>query len=189
MKKAIKIFTVLAMVVTVLAIAVIPASAAGLEFGRMSAATNHNDFHETQEEMLEDFESEIDWYQKEYESRVEEMHKEREELRKQREEIRENAQSGFDAMAVFVVIIIIVAVSLLIAEIAYIYIQAPKCGMSRLWALIPLFSNVLGLIVFIIVCSNRKTTATSAYTVTCPTCSGVHPAGTTQCSICGTRLQ
>ena len=79
---------------------------------------------------------------------------------------------------------------LIIAEIIYIFIEAPKCGMSRLWAIVPLFSNLFGLIVFIIVRSNRKTGNNSpAQVVTCPTCGGVHPLGTMECSICGTKLQ
>lgn len=87
-----------------------------------------------------------------------------------------------------VLILVVILLALVIAEITYIFVSAPKCGMSRLWALVPLFSNVLGLIVFIIVRSNRKTTST-ANTIVCPTCNGVHLVGTTTCSICGTRLQ
>lgn len=85
-------------------------------------------------------------------------------------------------------ILMVILLALIIAEIAYIFISAPKCGMSRLWALVPLFSNVLGLIVFIAVRSNRKTTSTENKII-CPTCNGVHPVGTTICSICGTRFQ
>ena len=90
-------------------------------------------------------------------------------------------------MQVFIVLLIVIAVILLIAEITYIFISAPKCGMSRLWALVPLFSNIFGLIVFIAVRSAKGTTA-NTHTITCPVCNGVHPIGTTKCSICGANL-
>lgn len=71
--------------------------------------------------------------------------------------------------------------------VAYIFFAAPKCGMSRLWALAPLVSNVFGLIVFIVVCTQQKTRKKTA-AITCPTCGGKHPVGTSFCSICGTKL-
>lgn len=91
-------------------------------------------------------------------------------------------------MATVAVILAVTFVLLMIAEIIYILIAAPKCGMSRLWALMPLFSNILGLIVFIIVRSGRNTVSASN-TVICPTCGSVHPTGTAVCAICGTKLQ
>ena len=87
-----------------------------------------------------------------------------------------------------VFLLIAVCLSLVIAEIIYIYVTAPKCGMSRLWALAPLFSNVLGLIVFIVVKTNNKTMSPKNK-ITCPTCGSVHHVGTAVCSICGTHLQ
>lgn len=100
-----------------------------------------------------------------------------------------NSQFGivFSHMGGFIIFALIILL-LMIAEIIYIFIAAPKCGMSRLWALVPLFSNFFGLIVFIAVRSNRKTVS-PGNNIICPTCSSVHPAGTTFCSICGTRLQ
>ena len=106
-------------------------------------------------------------------------------------------------------IIFFIALALMIAEIAYIYIKAPLCGMSRLWCLAPLVSNVIGLIVFIVVSSKKtsslgveglagtikdgitdtiKGTNSSSKLINCPTCDSVHPAGTTQCNICGTKF-
>lgn len=99
-----------------------------------------------------------------------------------------NRSGGFN----FGIVIFTLALLLTFAAVIYIFITAPKCGMTRLWALIPIFSSVLGLLVFIVVRTNRKTISGSygsTKTIVCPTCGGVHPAGTTECSICGTKLQ
>lgn len=77
---------------------------------------------------------------------------------------------------------------LIFAEILYIFFAAPKCGMSRLWALLPIFSNVLGLIVFIFVRSKHKS-GVRTKKITCPTCGGVCTDDTAFCSICGTKLR
>lgn len=131
-----------------------------------------------------------EWANKEAEwaAKQEEFKKQKEEREKQREEEWAALEREQKAMETTGIIIIVTSVLLVLAEIIYIFIAAPKCGMSRFWALVPLFSNFFGLIVFIVVRSNRKT-STSTHTITCPTCSSVHPAGTTECSICGTKLQ
>lgn len=89
------------------------------------------------------------------------------------------------------VMVIIIAFLLLIGVAAsvYIFITAPKCGMSRAWALAPVLSSVFGLIAFIIVRTASKATAAGSNTIVCPTCNAVHPAGTAVCNICGTKLQ
>lgn len=97
-------------------------------------------------------------------------------------------QNRENGIFVFAIVLAITLLILVICEIIYIYIEAPKCGMSRLWALVPLFSNLIGLIVFIVVRSNRKNTV-STNNIMCPTCNSVHHAGTIECSICGTKLQ
>ena len=76
-----------------------------------------------------------------------------------------------------------------IAASVYIFVTAPKCGMSRAWALAPVVGNVFGLIAFIMVRTVSKTTAVGNNTIVCPTCNGVHPAGSQFCNICGTKLQ
>lgn len=89
-------------------------------------------------------------------------------------------------------IVIILAVLLfgaMVFAIVYIFVEAPKCGMSRLWALVPLFSSILGLIIFITVRTNSKNAPNRTNTICCPTCNSVHPVGTTACSICGTTFQ
>ncbi len=130
-----------------------------------------------------------EWANKEAEwaAKQEEFKKQKEEREKQREEEWAALEREQKTMETTVIIIIVTSVLLVLAEIIYIFIAAPKCGMSRFWALVPLFSNFFGLIVFIVVRSNRKT-STSTHTITCPTCSSVHPAGTTECPICGTKL-
>ncbi len=77
---------------------------------------------------------------------------------------------------------------LIFAEILYIFFAAPKCGMSRLWALLPIFSNVLGLIIFIFIRSKHKS-GVRTKKITCPTCGGVCTDDTAFCSICGTKLR
>ena len=86
------------------------------------------------------------------------------------------------------VIIMALMILLLLLEIVYIFIAAPKCGMSRLWALVPLFSHFFGLIAFIVVRTNRKTQVSPANTFACPTCQAVHPYGTAVCSVCGKKF-
>lgn len=151
---------------------------------------------------FEEFKNAIEQQREETQKKAEETQQKIEETRKEIEEATEYQNKiedvqrnifskafGFiGGMGTFIILITIILLGLLIAEITYIFITAPKCGMSRWWAIVPVFSNVLGLIVFIIVCSNRKTTVSSR-TIVCPTCNSVHPLGTTECSICGTKLQ
>lgn len=86
------------------------------------------------------------------------------------------------------IVFLMATLILLVAEMVYIFIAAPKCGMSRLWALVPLFSHIIGLIVFIVVRSNRNTSTAGVNTFTCPTCNAVHPYGTAVCSVCGRKF-
>lgn len=104
-----------------------------------------------------------------------------------RSQIMSATRKSVDMM--FTIVMVLIAVVLLagVASAIYIFITAPKCGMSRAWAIAPLISSVIGLLVFIAIRSSRKTTA-STNTVICPTCNSVHPAGTSECSICGTKL-
>ena len=81
-----------------------------------------------------------------------------------------------------------VAVGLLIAIVVYIFIEAPKCGMSRLWAIVPLFSQIIGLIIFLVIRESCRSNRRKENTFRCPTCSSVHPVGTAFCSVCGTNF-
>lgn len=74
------------------------------------------------------------------------------------------------------------------AMIVYIFIEAPKCGMSRWWAVVPIFSNVLGIIIFIVVRQMHKAGGKKTK-ITCPTCGGVCTDDTAFCPICGTKLR
>lgn len=76
----------------------------------------------------------------------------------------------------------------ILAGCVYIYFEAPKLGMSRLWAIMPLLSYGLGLLAFIKVRSRRKALARERKVI-CPNCGGRHPEKTAFCSICGTKLQ
>ena len=159
--------------------------------GENQQTNTQNEMSNIQKEMDESwqqFEEEIKKQQEEWAAKEEEFKKQKEEREQQWEQERIEREKERKASQRVGIIIAVVAVLLLLAEMMYIFIAAPKCGMSRFWALVPLFSNFFGLIVFIIVRTNRKTSV-STHSITCPTCSGVHPAGTTVCSICGTKLQ
>lgn len=82
----------------------------------------------------------------------------------------------------------ILVLLLILVGCVYIFIEAPKCGMSRAWALMPLVSYGLGLLVFIVVRSKHKSDVKTRKII-CPTCGGVHSDSTTFCPICGTKLQ
>ncbi len=92
-----------------------------------------------------------------------------------------------------IILLAVLIIALTIFEVIYIFKNAPKCGMTRLFALVPLFSRLFGIFVLIMVRTNCKKSESagikSAKKITCPTCSGVHPKGTEECSICGTKLQ
>lgn len=98
-------------------------------------------------------------------------------------------QNRMNAFMMAGIVIAVIIVSLSIAASVYIFVTAPKCGMSRAWALAPVVGNVIGLIAFIMVRTASKNTASGTNTVVCPTCNGVHPAGSQFCNICGTKLQ
>lgn len=76
---------------------------------------------------------------------------------------------------------------LIVAMSVYIFIEAPKCGMSRTWALVPFFSRILGVLLLIVVRTSRKKIG-KVQKRTCPTCGGVHSDKITFCPICGTKL-
>ncbi len=133
------------------------------------------------------------------ESRKNEFNEKAESIQAEHDEMYEQTQNtiekGFTFTGImFVVIIIIWIVALLsiIIGVIYIFIEAPKCGMSRAWALLPLVSSFLGIIIFIVIRTKSKerngTLGTSGRKITCPTCGGTHPDGTETCSICGTKL-
>lgn len=94
-----------------------------------------------------------------------------------------------DADVVFIIMLVVVLL-IAAAGVVFILIEAPKYNMSRLWALFPVLGSVIGFIVFLIVRSERKRAAqSSANIVVCPSCGGIHLAGTLQCPICGWKLQ
>lgn len=103
--------------------------------------------------------------------------------------IKEKQEDEIHVMEILGPILILLVVSLVLAEIGYIFVTAPKCGMSRLWALAPVIGNVFGLVVFLVLRSVAKqNTATTKNVIVCPVCNGRHPYGTDVCSICGTKL-
>ncbi len=192
MKKTVKMMIAMVMVVLMLSITAIPSMAAGFNFGNdFSGFGSFETVEDEMSEILDDSQNGFKSFMEEAEKQREEFEKEIEEKKQQREEARQERWDEINreqkTMKTVVIVIVVVVVLLLIAEIAYIFITAPKCGMSRFWALVPLFSNLFGLLVFIVIRSNRMSTSNDR-TVTCPTCNGVHPLGTTECSICGTKL-
>ena len=77
---------------------------------------------------------------------------------------------------------------LVLGTCVYIYVEAPKCGMSRLWALTPLFSNMVGVVIFFALRSQRKKRMNrkNAY---CTNCGAILAEGAAFCSSCGTKLR
>lgn len=95
----------------------------------------------------------------------------------------------FHIMMIIGPALIVLLVGLLLAEIFYIFVTAPKFGMSRFWALAPIVGNVFGLIVFLMLkTAAKQNNQVSKNVIVCPTCNGKHPYGTEVCSICGTKL-
>lgn len=87
-------------------------------------------------------------------------------------------------------LIFLLLTALTIGCCIFILIDAPKHGMTKAWALLPLLLNILALLIYLIVRSNQKNhPANPKHTVTCPTCNSVHPKGTEQCNVCGTELK
>lgn len=107
---------------------------------------------------------------------------------KEHNETKDRIERSNKILRVVVIVLAVLLSALLIAAIVYIFIAAPKCGMSRWWALLPLFSHVLGLLVFIVMRSNRKSQSAFVNTFACPVCSAVHPYGTAVCSVCGKKF-
>ena len=83
----------------------------------------------------------------------------------------------------FVPILIFLAFCLLlfgsmIGMCIYILIDAPKHGMTKAWALLPLFFHVAALVLYLIVRHNQKyapSPTVKKHTITCPTCNSTHP--------------
>ena len=132
------------------------------------------DFDEFHKEALKEFEEAKKDNAALYSSIANKYKEEFEEAKKENEEKFNNAKNSFDFMFIFVIIIIVLALLLTLGAIIYIFIEAPKCNMSRLWALVPLFSSLLGLLVFIVVRSASKSKS-KTNTFICPVCNGVHP--------------
>lgn len=95
---------------------------------------------------------------------------------------------SFDNMGEIYIITLLAALPAFI-EIVYIFCNAPKFGMSRLWALIPVFNVLLGLL-FCIFMRSKSTGKGLVKTSkrTCPICGGKHSEDVTFCTICGNKL-
>ena len=195
MKKTVKMLMAMVMVVLMLSIATVPSMATGFSLDDMlnSIGTNStadsdvDSFMNDVQDSFQGFFDDFNQQQQEFEQELADKQQEREDAKKEQQKWWDEVEKEHQKMETFVIVIIVIALLLLLAEIIYILIEAPKCGMTRFWALVPLFSNFFGLLVFIVIRSNRISTASNR-TVVCPTCNGVHPLGTTECSICGTKL-
>lgn len=185
MKNVFNLFTILILTIVTLTLVCLPASAAG--FGTQTTPSFSSELTEISSSETNPFIDSFKEFYEEQQQNYEEMFNEAKEEQKKHKKAYKDVKEKIDASQVVLVVIIVLSLLFLIAEITYILISAPKCGMSRLWALVPLFSSIFGLIVFIVVRS-AKVTTTSTHTITCPVCNGVHPVGTTKCSICGANL-
>lgn len=185
MKKTVSIILMLVVAVLLFSTATIPAMAAGIDSDAGSGFFEPvNNSNKTFHDLMNDPEEMLSLFDQEFED----VKQQREEEEKQWQEEWNSIRRRQNTFKNVIITIGIIAVFLVIAEITYIFITAPKCGMSRFWALVPLFSNFVGLLVFIIVRSNRKA-CSNTHIITCPTCNSRHSEGTIECSICGTKLQ
>ena len=128
------------------------------------------DFSEEQQEILdqgfEEAKKQREEFRKEYEKNqeiIEQTKKEQEEFVKVFEKVTKTALGligiSFGGVALaWIGILGLLGLLVLtsVAEAIYILIAAPKAGMTRAWALLTLFTNVIGLIVFLVVRSNNK---------------------------------
>ena len=94
---------------------------------------------------------------------------------------------GAAAETVFIVGLI-VAIILAIISISYIFIDAPKHGVTRWWALLPIIINIVALGIYVIFRQENSKKALPN-NVICPQCGSPQALGTIQCRNCGTRLR
>lgn len=83
---------------------------------------------------------------------------------------------------------LIAAIILAIFSILYIYINAPKHGLSRWWALLPLLFNIVAVGIYVIL-RQENSKKVLPNNVICPKCGSPQAFGTIQCRNCGTRLR
>ena len=112
-----------------------------------SVAETYPSFSPEQEALRQEYEDKTNQMWEEHNERVDAINQQAAE---QREQILDIATSTMDSMELFAVIPMVLAILVSLAAIAlsvggavYIFVQAPKCGMTRLWALVPLFSSVI----------------------------------------------
>ena len=94
---------------------------------------------------------------------------------------------GPSAPTIFI-IGIIAAIVLAMVSIIYIYLNAPKHGLSRWWALLPLLFNIVAVGIYVIL-RQENSKKTLPNNVICPKCGSPQTLGTIQCHSCGTRLR
>ena len=96
---------------------------------------------------------------------------------------------SFGRYALTILIVgLIAAIILAIFSILYIYINAPKHGLSRWWALLPIIINIVALGIYVIFRQENSKKALPN-NVICPQCGSPQALGTIQCRNCGTRLR
>ena len=96
---------------------------------------------------------------------------------------------SFGPYALTILIVgLIAALILAIFFILYIYINAPKHGLSRWWALLPLLFNIVAVGIYVIL-RQENSKKVLPNNVICPQCGSPQTLGTIQCQNCGTRLR
>jgi len=84
----------------------------------------------------------------------------------------------------------LVLLALWIMVIAWVYRDAERRGMNGvLWALLVLIGNLIGLLIYLIIRSERLPAKKAVQTTTCPSCQKTVEATFIFCANCGARLQ
>ena len=128
----------------------------------------------------------------EWEEQDEKIKDKQKEIEEKSEKIMSFSFGLFKGFGIAFIVLFLIVITIGVGGAIYVYNDASKNGLPKIWCLAPLFLFIIGLIVYLAVRSMHKMNGPSAkgnHTVICPTCNCVHPIGTDECSICGRKLK
>ena len=131
-------------------------------------------------------------FKSEWEEQDEKIKDKQKEIEEKSEKIMSFSFGLFKGFGIAFIVLFLIVITIGVGGAIYVYNDAGKNGLPKIWCLAPLFLFVIGLIVYLAVRSMYKMNGPAArgnHTVICPTCNCVHPIGTDECSICGRKLK